>query len=351
VGKIRSLQILRFVAALLVVSLHAHVSAAGRLYEVGNVGVDVFFVISGFVITLTGPLAERRPTGARFFWLRWSRVAPFFWLMSAPWIFGAAVAGILNWSQIAATFLFWPGLSNTVAPPTLFVGWTLCLEMMFYSAVSLGLIGGNWSRSLKIGGAVVVAVLLARGLGWHAARGLVNPLFVEFGFGMGLAYAWPWLRRRSLTLGAAMIGLCLCLFLVGVLYGLGQPSGLLAVVLNGDKYTFRVVTCGIPSALLVAGALICEPWAKGRWSEPFVRLGDSSYSLYLVHPFVLVATGEIWRLSSLSPLAGIMAIAELALCIAAGWVVHLYIEKPILRDVRALGTRVVVRLRRRPAFA
>ncbi|HEY1448900.1 MAG TPA: acyltransferase family protein [Caulobacteraceae bacterium] len=91
--RIVSLQILRFVAAMMVVFAHsaflaeavtghAGVLAPGYAAQVGTAGVDIFFVISGFVIALTGLFARPQPSGAKFFWRRWSRVAPMFYLVT-----------------------------------------------------------------------------------------------------------------------------------------------------------------------------------------------------------------------------------------------------------------------------
>src|SRR5580698_8202837 len=116
---------------------------AGHLNEMGPAGVDIFFVISGLVIGLTGPLATPRPTAARYFWMRWSRVAPFFYVASLPMIAVWAIAGQLTTAKTVATFLFWPMAGGTPVTPYLAPGWSLCFEMIFYTSISLLLIGGR----------------------------------------------------------------------------------------------------------------------------------------------------------------------------------------------------------------
>ncbi len=167
--RIQSVQALRFVAAAMVVFNHSAelaLASTGRygalasenLSHLGAAGVDVFFVISGLVITLTGPLAEPRPSGVVFFWRRWSRVAPMFLLLTIPtlmWFhitgpmspYGAG--GPMNTPQNVATLFFWPATTELVVPPYLSQGWTLTFEMLFYStAVALVLIGGKIRRNL-----------------------------------------------------------------------------------------------------------------------------------------------------------------------------------------------------------
>ena len=124
--RIASLQVLRFVAAAMVVAFHSSCWAlfgesvdcpVDRSWGIGGAGVDIFFVISGFVITFTGPLATPRPCGVRFFWRRWSRVAPIYFLLSAPFIAIAFATGGLNWPQTAATFLFWSAAGPELVQP------------------------------------------------------------------------------------------------------------------------------------------------------------------------------------------------------------------------------------------
>lgn len=115
--KLQSLQALRFLAAMAVVYHHGveqAVTLCGKggvlapfdLGAIGAAGVDVFFVISGFVITMTGPLASPRPTGKEFFWRRWSRVVPLFYVVSLATL---ALTGFhLNIPQTVGTLFFGP---------------------------------------------------------------------------------------------------------------------------------------------------------------------------------------------------------------------------------------------------
>src|SRR5258708_7172997 len=126
--RIVSLQILRFVAAMMVALCHARylipllTGSRGPVWfwngaVVGVAGVDLFFVISGFVIAITGPFAEPRPTGALFFWRRWRRVAPVYFVISLPFIVNAWRASGLSSDELIATFLFWPAAGAKIFPP------------------------------------------------------------------------------------------------------------------------------------------------------------------------------------------------------------------------------------------
>jgi exopolysaccharide production protein ExoZ len=270
--------------------------------------------------------------------------------MSIPVIGLTALAGRLTVAQSVATFLFWPLSGAAPVAPYLAPGWSLCFEMIFYSAVSLALIGGELSRNVKIGGLAVIALLIARSLNWGPAHILANPIFIEFGFGAGLAYAWPWLRHQSPWIGAVLIVVCLGLFAAGTIWGVGNAfDG--ETVLRDRNVLLRVATLGVPAGLLVAGALICEPWAKGRVAEVFSRLGDASYSLYLSHSFVLLLLAAILARTSVKPIADLWSIIQIAVCVTAGWLVYLFIERPILAGVRSLGKTITSRLRSRAVIA
>src|SRR5579863_6951518 len=165
----------------MVVVRHAFGAAMDEYVLIGDSGVDIFFVLSGLVIATTGPLAPVRPTGIQFFWRRWRRVAPEFFLASAPYVVVAAATGHLNWPQTIATFLFWPAAGSRMVDPYLIVGWTLCFEMVFYTTVSFLLLGDQLRRNLAILAASAAVLFLAKTLSpWLGFRFLTDPVFVEF---------------------------------------------------------------------------------------------------------------------------------------------------------------------------
>lgn len=340
--RIVSLQALRFVAAAMVVAFHASCWAmfgaavecpVDRGWGVGGAGVDIFFVISGFVITFTGPLATPRPTGARFFWRRWSRVAPMFFLLSAPFIAIAAATGGLNWPQTAATFLFWPAAGPILVQPYLHAGWTLGFEMLFYTAMSLALVGGRLARNLAIlAAALAAAAVASRLVDWNGLRVLANPIFVEFAAGAGLAMLWPRLRTAPVALGWAMIALAIALLAAGAVIGVGDVSW--QTTLENTNAWARVAVFGAPGALLVAGACICDRVLKGPAVAAVAWLGDASYSLYLSQAFSVPAASLLWfQVFGRSHLA-LTGIASFAIAVAAGAAVYKWIERPIQKDLR-----------------
>lgn len=341
-----SLQILRFAAAAAVVTMHAaHVArvqeglgeAPYYPTDIGAAGVDVFFVLSGFVIARTGPLATPKPSGARFFWRRWSRVAPLFYLLSAPVFALALVAGRANAAQTVATFLFWPVTGGRIVQPYLAAGWTLGFEMLFYTTVSLVLAGGRLRRNLAALATMLIALVMARAnLDWPPLRILANAIFLEFAAGVALALAWPRLRRAPVGLGLGLIAAGLAAFAVQAVAGAGDAIAWQTVLFDTDALR-RVLVFGLPAAGLVAGALICEPLARGRLARAAAWLGDASYSTYLVQGLTIPPLATLWArlVGRGAPVAE--AVAVIALTLAAGSVCYLVLEHPILRALRRLG--------------
>jgi exopolysaccharide production protein ExoZ len=221
-------QALRFAAATAVVVTHAvdlagtrlgleTVLAGGTLENFGAVGVDVFFVISGFIIATT----TRGQTGAgaagAFLWRRFRRVAPIYWLLSLPILIGMARGGTLSPEVAAATFLFWPFSGLEMTFPALGPGWTLCFEMLFYAGFGLAIAGG---RRVAWGLVGAYAAMLAAGLVVAAPvlRFWGAPIILEFLLGVGIATVWRFAPRR---LGLWAVGLAVLGFGLGLVFGYG----------------------------------------------------------------------------------------------------------------------------------
>ena len=343
--RIASLQILRFVAALAVVIMHVghliRVTVWGDTRfpylatDIGAAGVDVFFVLSGFVIAFTGPLADPKPTAKGFLWRRFSRVSPPFYLFSIAFLVQAASEGALNWPQTIATFAFWPAAGPHAVQPYLTAGWTLGFEMLFYSAASFWLIGGRTRRNLAAIGAAMAALCAWRFVSPSVAiRVLANPIFLEFAFGVALASAARWLQRADLKLGVAAIATGVGAFLYHATVGFGDAAEW-QEVLSGDAL-HRVFVFGFPAAALVGGAIICDRAVSGPLARLLSRLGDASYSLYLTQAFMVAFLVDAWALTLGRRWPIAMAFVAIAGCVAFGSWAHTWIEQPLLRAVRSL---------------
>ena len=352
--RIVSLQALRFFAAAMVVYCHASIlgktvgygaMGGGHAAQVATAGVDIFFVISGFVIALTGPLARPRPNGLKFFWRRWSRVAPLYYLVTwatlpflgAPGtVDGFGPAPSFNLPQLIATVFFWPAASAHVSP-YLLIGWTLGFEMVFYTAVALLLLGSHLTRTIGIGIGVLVLLLILRSkTGSDGSRFLTNAIFLEFGFGVVLARFWPSLRRMPRWIGWLFALTAIAAFGAEACIGDGDASKY-GRVLWDEASSWRVLVFGYPAAFLVTGFLILDRWFRGPIAEVLARLGDASYSIYLAHILVLLVLDRFCTFAGISPPAWLIVSTGVVLAIWAGVALNRTLEKPLMRFIRNLG--------------
>jgi peptidoglycan/LPS O-acetylase OafA/YrhL len=344
--RLNSLQILRFVAAALV--LHAHaVDAAqrirpgatawlahGTLGDIGAIGVDIFFVISGFIITRTAfPTARPPQDPVGFARARLLRVVPLCWLMTLPWLIGANDAAH-SYASLATSLTFWPVWGGRFVEPIHPLAWTLCFEMLFYAAFCallarpgrrtlvalLGLFAGSWAASGATGSAV---------FGF-----LGNPIIVEFLAGVGLALALPRLAwGRSAGFAALFLAAAWVTALLVVGYGEVSES---IFTQSGELALRRVFLFGVPSVFLVAGAVLMEgALVRSPTARLLGRAGDASYALYLAHPGAL-AFLVAW--SPALPADGLVVLG-ISLGLMAGALVHAGIERPLALALTDLGRR------------
>ncbi len=320
--KLWSIQILRFVAALLVVHSHAindvdyfvHrygvVGPPGML--LGRCGVDIFFVISGFIITRTG----RGLTWRQFAAKRAQRVLPLYYTFAAACTLIVVAGAGLDWRTGVATWLLWPA-TDRMTFPLGSVTWTLCFEALFYAAFALCI----WRKAaLPIVFAVFFACLLLRPFG-AVFQFAGCPLIFEFLAGVALAYAPPWRPAIfAIPIGAAI-------FVVGA--ALQWPTtGQIMSWMASDGAWIRVADLGVPAVLVVWGTL------QLRAEEGVLtRLGDASYALYLVHlPIVNVVVRALTPLAARAPDAVI--VIAMGASVLISWVVHRFYEKPLMAWLR-----------------
>jgi exopolysaccharide production protein ExoZ len=314
-----SIQVLRFAAALMVVYIHAvqiaaTTPAAGsigfipfRVATIGHIGVDIFFVISGLIIA---KIALGR-TPSEFMWSRIIRIVPMYLLFTIPALaINIAITGF-GWRDAVATFLLWPA-TDQITIPALEVGWTLCFEMLFYACAALVLVDRRWVFAII---AAYGIALILRPIG-PLFQFIGNLMILEFLLGVAIAYApnWRWaiwgIPFGTIWLvGAGLIGI--------------QPATNSMDLLLGHDALQRVLIFGVPSAMIVYGALQIKA-RKSVWTY----LGDASYSLYLSHSLILLPLLSLWTLFPMPPYLIIPTGISASLIFA--WRVHERFEKPIL---------------------
>jgi exopolysaccharide production protein ExoZ len=332
-----TVQALRAVAALLVVLLHAFETwgervdpaAPGVSWDNGASGVDIFFIISGFVMVISSRRLVDRP-GAWLTFLRHRvvRIVPLYWLLTTVKILAVmALGGVilrtsLDFNFVAGSYLFLP-VTDIAGHfrPVLPVGWTLTYEFLFYLFFAAALAMRVDVFRVVIPGLGLIAIAaLARTETWPAWTILFDTIVIEFVFGVALA---KWTLQGSRLPPAIARILVVC----------GFVSILILPMVSENT---RVLTWGIPAFAIVAGAVSLEPLVAPALPRWLLILGDASYSLYLSHGFVLPAFGILFsRFAWPGPWAeGLTIILCLLFSSLIGWGVFILIESPMLRTLR-----------------
>lgn len=335
-----NLQILRFLAAALVLISHIqHEALKGKFLDLSSYlpwdwiyfagGVDIFFVISGFIMFAIASEEFQQPgAGWRFFARRLVRIVPSYWMFTTAMIIAAVIFSghvthsALSLDHILASYFFLP-YENAYgrAYPVLMLGWTLNYEFYFYVVFAVALAFpkrlGLAFLFCFIGVAGVLGILqLVNELPFSYWS---NPITLEFLFGVLLAIAY----KKGMRLPVPMGWL---LFAVG--FGIMWMMTKLGIAANFWEYRF--LWMGIPALAICAGAVLMKdrglPVGWGR--RQLVLLGDASYAIYLSHPFTLNAVALVWARGGFRSPWTYVCIASI-ISLIVGVLIHLLIEKPM----------------------
>lgn len=329
--KFYGIQYLRGFAASLVILYHSMVMVAVAPFfanPIGEFGVDIFFVISGFVMWVT---TEGKNKSVAEFWLsRILRVAPLYWLFTFVLVVAALLVPSLFFNSrgvdpvfLLKSLFFIPALNPDVGDitPVYTIGWTLTYEMFFYAVFGLSLA----LRSLKLRLlfiATVIGVLAVVGAAiapeGPLAKTYTNPIITEFLLGVLLGVT----RQRWVNIGWLPTSL---------LVGASSVALLLAEV----SPFHRSVVYGIPAFFLVAGFISLEKYVRSNLNKIALLFGEASYSLYLSHPIsqrvwyvvFVAAFGQITNLA----MAAWYAVGSVIAGLIGGIICYFVVEKFLLK--------------------
>jgi peptidoglycan/LPS O-acetylase OafA/YrhL len=337
---VSNIQILRGVAALLVVVYHILPPLNAVFHNIphlhfGAFGVDIFFVISGFVMYYSNQQMGRSVRG--FLLARFIRIVPLYWLATlvivALVLVGFNPVGVHGVSpqMVLESAVFVPGtFPGGRRDLILSIGWTLMYELFFYFWFALSF----QLRSAAQSFAAVSAVFVILSIVGYVVPSLpylmhyyTSPIILEFLFGGLLAFAylnWPE-RKGRVTVGFAWLAIAAGFALILLQDAMGLPVP--------KKDALHFLLFGGPAFLVVAGALVLE---RADWTrrKGFVQLlGAASYSLYLFHP--VVVQSAVKAMAHVVPrhnpfAAPVLVLLATASAVIAAILVHLLVERRLL---------------------
>jgi exopolysaccharide production protein ExoZ len=340
-----ALQVLRALAAGLVVYQHAFANwaekgvgqgAAPLIDHLGEFGVKLFFVISGFIIVHTASQLPQGWESAKTFWRRRiRRIVPLYWIVTTVYLAKNLLVGqSYAPHEILGSYFFIPYVNpQGLVQPILGLGWSLNFEMFFYMLFgALFFLPRRWHGPAVMG--LMTALAAARAAGAFGDASSSNPLYhwaesivLYFVAGVGVSLLARWWRSTPRPmLGQDAAATIASALVIGFAFWSQRAS-------EDQVLAWMPVACILPAILCVAAH--ARPCSRGwRW---LVIAGDASYSTYLTHGLVM---GPLARLLGRLGLAvgyyG-FAVLSLAVCTGAGYLVWRLVEKPLQARRRPRG--------------
>ena len=319
---ITNIQLLRGVAALMVVVFHLVVKMQPYGFDGSQVsflqgGVDIFFVISGFIMVHISRQRER--SGGQFMSDRIIRIVPIYWLLTVLAFFSAAGEPRPT-SDLLRSLAFIPSGSPPLFNPLIDGGWTLNLEMYFYVIFAASLVAAREEKqrfAIVVGilAAVVATSIWAPGRYWPFYG---NEIVFEFVIGMVLARSVDWLKSVGTVAAWGMV-------FAGALVMVLEPS---------ERLGSRLLSDGLPAGLIVAGAISLDAAGKRVAVPAALLLGSISYALYLSHVLVFEAVNDLFAPSKLGfgpvMMAGFLVLT-LMVAVLTAWLIHVALERSATR--------------------
>ena len=347
-AKIQNIQALRGVAVLFVVLFHL-VSIEQKYggsetillesFQFGMYGVDLFFVISGFVmVAVTRGRFQNKIYALKFIYRRASRIYPTYWFYTILVLIVFFIRpSWVNSSQgnqvdICASFLLLPSQNL----PLLMVGWTLIHEMYFYLIffLILLLVSERNMPATIISWGISVLFLNVGLKSSSLVMGIVShPLTIEFIGGCLIALIYY--KRNSQAAVCSLIMIASSV-LIASMFGYVYYRTLTRQI--EPIHWWRVLIFGVPAMLMVYCFVNAEKRGFVLHSS-LIKVGDASYSIYLSHLLTLSAAGRVWSVFSTNAVYdnAIMIPVLFCLVIFVGIISYHLVEKPLLELSRKIA--------------
>ncbi|MBO9204604.1 MULTISPECIES: acyltransferase family protein [Niastella] len=357
--KLNSIQFLRAVAALLVVYEHSmdiqkehDISLQQKFYHLehfGCIGVDIFFVISGFIITYIAHDTKGTQEAWLFLKRRFYRINPIYYIASLIYA-GVILLQLLFYKveltnyfidltrSLPDTLLIFPVTHDAhFFTPLLIVGWTLSFEWLFYILFFTVLLLNVKYKPIYLCAVIILLISIGQLTQPHDLRlqFITNPIMLEFV--MGIIICQLYLKNTHIPVWAATACLLagLITYALIIRFGFGNIWNY-ELTINGHSSFKKFFFWGLPSCCIVAGCVFIEK--KGRLSSLFnykwaLLLGDASYSIYLTHISVFWALTILYEKTTIFWKGDVMIWLQLAVAILFAIGFYKLVEKPLLRQL------------------
>jgi len=347
--KLNLLQVYRGIAAILVVLSHGgrilsrefDRNTLLQIFHFGWIGVDFFFVLSGFIIFYIHQYDIGKPNKLKSFIIkRFIRIYPLYWIVLATKLLASTFANykdtILQTSagEVFKAFLLLPQDNDILNTKFIGVSWTLTYEIFFYCLFA-GLILFN----TKIYKAIIVAWITGVILNLFNLLPISNNFLLMFIFDehnlefvLGCLAAYT-ISQSKFKFKNSLIYTSLFLLVLSIINtrdGEFNVSGIPTLI-----------GYGLPFTLLIIGSVYLEMSSKIDVPLILIYLGDASYSIYLTHGFFLSNISKI--LDALARKSAVLytiinfniiAFVTVVIAVTMGCLIHTYLEKPLITNLR-----------------
>ena len=333
---IKSIQFLRFIAASMVVFAHSMQAtiesiggdrSSGMLHvaNFGGSGVHIFFVISGFIMVYSSfGVGVRHFDSFHFILRRLIRIFPIYWVCAAAYFILHRTFwdgySLSIWDAIGSVLLL-PGYSSLIIGQ----GWTLSYELYFYICFAgfmiLGLLRGLAALTTFFLAAIAVGVLLHSDN--EGLRLVTNSLLVEFLAGAWIAYFFVRQVCLSSVHSRTLVLTALIIFMGGLAFG----------------YHRLVLMWGVPSTLLIAGCVFMERGGTlPHFAQKWAYLGDSSYSLYLIHYLMISVLPNAFFMPFSNPAYSVaFSLVYTFMCVLIAIVLYELVERRMVLSLQGMA--------------
>ena len=330
---ILSIQYLRAIAAMLVVFIHIawkNMQTGGESinwwHTAGSFGVDIFFIISGFImvfITHNRPMREKKIE--TFLKKRFIRIVPLYWFYT---LLALAIYLIMpervnsggGETEILKSFFLLPLDKGQVY--LLNVAWTLHYEFIFYILFAIGLFFSQKYRYLFVGLMILTSLIykafFVDDTTSYIVHSLASDIFFEFAMGMLLFFL---IDKKEFPLVLSLVSL-----IIGIM--------LFYFIFSGEKITYLYhLYTGVSAFLICFGVVSMERVWRRKEIKFLSKIGDASYTLYLLHPFVLVGTLMVYnKVTHFVPKSETLFIVLLFVsAIVVSYGAYIFIEKNLIK--------------------